>query len=190
MGFSLAEIRDLLSWPDYAPQQVIQLHIARLDEQIQLQRRLCTRLEAIAKRLQVAEQVSVEEFVTAIKEIEMVERFEKYYTPEQLQELDNRRQVVGEDRMREVEGEWKQLLEQIRSEMANGTNPASETMQRLAKRYRGLIDEITGGNKKIEESLRRMYKAEPDIASDKGYTPDPTMAEYVGNSLAAAVDKA
>ena len=190
MGFSLAEIRALLSRPDYAPQQVIQLHIARLDEQIQLQRRLCTRLEPIAKRLQVAEQVSVEEFVTAIKEIEMVERFEKYYTPEQLQELENRRQVVGEDRMREVEGEWKQLLEQIRSEMANGTNPASETMQRLAKRYRGLIDEITGGNKKIEESLRRMYNAEPDIASDKGYTPDPTMAEYVGNSLAAAVDKA
>ena len=119
----------------------------------------------------------------------MVERFEKYYTPEQLQELENRRQVVGEDRMREVEGEWKQLLEQIRSEMAKGTDPASETMQRLAKRYQGLIDEFTGGNKEIEESLRRMYKAEPDIASDKGYTYDPNLAEYVGKSLAAA-DKA
>ncbi len=74
--------------------------------------------------------------------------------------------------------------------MAKGTEPVSETMQRLAKRYRGLIDEFTGASKKIEETLRRMYKAEPDPASDNGYTPDPTMAEYVGNSLAAAVDKA
>ncbi|MCH9033429.1 MAG: MerR family transcriptional regulator [Planctomycetes bacterium] len=190
LGFSLAEIRDLLSRPDYAPQQVIQLHIERLEEQIQLQRRLCSRLEAIAKRLRAAEQVSVDEFVSAIKEIEMVEQFEKYYTPQQLRELEKRRQVVGEDRMREAEGEWKQLLEQIRSEMAKGTDPASETMQRLAKRYQGLIDEFTGGNKEIEESLRRMYKAEPDIAGDKGYTPDPKMAEYVGKSLAAAADKA
>ena len=190
LGFSLAEIRDLLSRPDYAPQQVIQLHIERLEEQIQLQRRLCTQLEAIAKRLRAAEQVSVEEFVRTIKEIEMVEQFEKYYTPQQLRELENRREVVGEDRIREAEGEWKQLLEQIRSEMAKGTDPASETMQRLAKRYQGLIDEFTGGNKEIEESLRRMYKAEPDIASDKGYTYDPSMAEYVGKSLAAAGDKA
>ena len=75
LGFSLAEIRDLLSRPDYAPQQVIQLHIERLEEQIQAQRRLCSRLAAIAKRLRAAEQVSVDEFVTTIKEIEMVERF-------------------------------------------------------------------------------------------------------------------
>jgi len=85
--------------------------LARLEEQIQLQQRLCTRLEAIAERLQAAEHVSVDEFVETIKETEMVDRFEKYYTPEQLQELENQRQVVGEDRMREVEGEWKQLLE-------------------------------------------------------------------------------
>ena len=74
--------------------------------------------------------------------------------------------------------------------MAKGTDPASETMKRLAKRYQGLIDEFTGGNKEIEESLRRMSKAEPDIAGDKGYTFDPKMTAYVRKSLAAAADKA
>ena len=35
-----------------------------------------------------------------------------------------------------------------------------------------------------------MYKAEPDITGEKGYTFDPNLAEYVGKSLAGAADKA
>ena len=54
-----------------------------------------------------------------------------------------------------------------------------------AQRYRGLIEEFTGGNKDIENSLANMYRQEPDIAADHSYTPDPKMAESVGKALQA-----
>src|SRR5438876_3717198 len=48
LGFSLEEIRDCLDRPAFSPLEVIRLHVARLRQQIQLQRKLCERLEAIA----------------------------------------------------------------------------------------------------------------------------------------------
>src|SRR5437588_7172410 len=40
LGFSLEEVRDCLGRPDFAPQRVLQLHLARLREQVELQQRL------------------------------------------------------------------------------------------------------------------------------------------------------
>src|SRR5256714_12769862 len=48
LGFSLEEVRDCLGRPGFAPLEVIRLHVAKLREQIELQRELCGRLEAVA----------------------------------------------------------------------------------------------------------------------------------------------
>jgi hypothetical protein len=61
-------------------QRVIELHLSWLREQIELQRRLCSRLEGIAVRLGSTEEVSVEEI---IRTIEVIGMSESYYTPEQ-----------------------------------------------------------------------------------------------------------
>src|SRR5215469_14340794 len=63
LGFSLEEIRDCLDQPGFAPLEVIRLHIARLREQIELQRKLCERLEVLAERFRAAEEVSADEFL-------------------------------------------------------------------------------------------------------------------------------
>ncbi len=63
LGFSLEEIRDCLTRPAFSPQRVVELHLARLEEEIELQRKLRDRLRAIAARLSAAEEVSVEEFI-------------------------------------------------------------------------------------------------------------------------------
>jgi MerR family transcriptional regulator, thiopeptide resistance regulator len=84
LGFSLEEIRGCLDRPDVSLQCVIGLHIARLKEQIALQRTLCERLEAIGAWLSSAEEVSVEEFIHTMEVMSMIE---KYYTPEQLAEI-------------------------------------------------------------------------------------------------------
>src|SRR4051794_21094119 len=54
LGFSLEEVRDCLNRPDFSPMEVIDLHLARLREQIELHRQLCDRLELIAGRLRTA----------------------------------------------------------------------------------------------------------------------------------------
>src|SRR5437868_7723584 len=44
LGFSLEEVQGCLNRPEFAPLEVIRLHVARLREQIEMQRGLCERL--------------------------------------------------------------------------------------------------------------------------------------------------
>jgi DNA-binding transcriptional MerR regulator len=86
LGFTLKEIRAYLNRPNFSAQRVIQLHILRLREQIELQQKLCDRLEAITAGLRSAKEIPTEKFIqTAMEVISMSERLEKYYTPEQLE---------------------------------------------------------------------------------------------------------
>src|SRR4029077_17553464 len=48
LGFFLPGVCDCLNRPEFSPLEVIGLHLARLREQIELQRKLCARLEALA----------------------------------------------------------------------------------------------------------------------------------------------
>ncbi|MFQ5599611.1 MAG: MerR family transcriptional regulator [Candidatus Krumholzibacteriia bacterium] len=185
LGFSLGEIRGCLDRPGASPLRMIELHIASLEEQIELQRELRDRLQAIAGALRATGKASAREF---IRTIEVMNRMERYFTAEQLEGLKNRRLELGEERIRQAEADWKELLEQVRAEMGKGTDPASEPVTRLARRYRQLIQEFTGGNPEIEASLRAMYQQEPNIASRFGYTHDPEMSAYLCKALAAVRD--
>src|SRR5438477_6786336 len=85
LGFSLEEVRDCLNRPDFSPLEVIGLHFARLREQIQLQQKLCERLETIAARLRAAGEVSAEEF---LRTIEVMTMMEKLYSAEQMKQFE------------------------------------------------------------------------------------------------------
>ncbi len=112
---------------------------------------------------------------------------EKYYTAEQQEWLKQRRETVGEERIREVEAEWPRLMAEVRNEMDKGTDPADPKVQALAQRWRGLVQEFTGGNPGIEKSLQTMY--ENESPQDIHPSHDPRMAEYgayIGKAMAAA----
>jgi DNA-binding transcriptional MerR regulator len=186
LGFTLREVRGCLDRRDFPLERVIQLHLSRLRERIELQRRLCDRLEAVASRLGSGEEVSSGEFIETVMEvIEMSEKIEKYYTPEQLEYLAERRAQVGEERIREVEAEWPELMEQVRAEMDAGTDPSEERVQALARRWMGLVREFTGGDPGIERSLNNMWSEEENI---RGIDTAETRAlgEYVSRALAAS----
>lgn len=183
IGLALEQIAAVLRGPSCSPRRVIELHLERLREQIGRQQGLCARLAAIARRLGSNETVAVEDFMQAIKETEMIERFEKHYTPEQLRELEARWNKVGPDRILAVEQEWKTLIAEVRAKMDEGVDPGSESVKAMARRWQGLIDEFTGGNAGIEASLRQMYRKDPNIAAGRGYTPDPHMMDYIGRAI-------
>ena len=82
---------------------------------------------------------------------------DRYYTPEQMETLRKRGEQVGEARIREVEGEWAELQAAVRAEMAKGTDPASELVRALARRWASLVREFTGGDQGIASSLQRMW---------------------------------
>lgn len=182
LGFSLTEIREMLDKPDSSVGETLVSHLQRLNEQILAQQRLCERLKSIIDKLHRAETVSVHDFLDCLRETTNVE---KYYTPDQLEYLAERKEIVGEERIQEVQQEWLELIAAVRAEKAKGTDPASETMRELARRWQGLIDEFTGGDKGIEQSLANMYRDNPDAASQHGYDMDGGLMGYVGQSMQA-----
>ena len=160
MGFSLEEAGEFLSRPGASPEQVVRLHLARLREQVAQQQRLLERLEAACKYLHGRTNASAEEFLKITEAITMTE---KYYTSEQMQYLEERRQAVGEERIREVEAEWPRLMSEARAALERGDDPASETAQSLYRRWQGLVEEFTGGDAGVRQSLNSVYENEPSV---------------------------
>ena len=92
----------------------------------------------------------------------MSERLEKYYTPEQREELAQRRRTLGEERIRQAEAEWQELMEQVHAEMDRGTDPADARVQALARRWTDKVHECTGGDPGIEQNLKRLWEEQGD----------------------------
>jgi DNA-binding transcriptional MerR regulator len=183
LGFALEEIRVLLQKSELSVHEVVGLHLARLREEVEAKQRLYVRLESLAASLCSAESISVEAFLTTIEEITM---FEKYYTPEQLEQLRQRREALGEEHIREVEAEWPRLMAAVRSEMEKGTDPADPEVQRLMVRWRELVAEFTGGDAGIAKSLGSLLSNEGEaLRQQHGSAPDPELMGYVGRAMAA-----
>ena len=181
LGFSLEDIRASLDQPDFSLAHAITLRLTRLEEEMALQQQLHRRLETIAAHLRAAEEVSVETFIQTIKVMTM---YEKYYTPEQLKQLEERGRALGEERIRAAEGEWKDLIAQVRAEMEKGTDPASKTMQDLVARWQGLINEFTGGDPGIAQSLKTMYQQEGASQASRGMV-EPDVMAYMAKAMQA-----
>src|SRR5262245_52094696 len=82
LGFSLEEVRGCLERPGFSPLEVIRLHVARLREQIEMQRGLCERLEALAEHFRTAGEVSADAFLYTVEVMTMLEEF---YTSERME---------------------------------------------------------------------------------------------------------
>lgn len=160
LGFSLDEIERCLKSPGMSARRVIEFHISRLKEQIELQSKLRGRLESIAARLDSRREISVDDLIQTIEVTNMVG---KYYTPEQLETLRQRADTIGQDRIRESEKEWADLIRQVGEEMEKGTDPSSERVRNLAEKWMALIQEFTGGDPGIAKSLGTMWQQEENI---------------------------
>lgn len=180
LGFSLAEIRECLQSPDFSLHRAIQLHITRLREQIELSQKLLQQLETISSYS--TRSITVEDLIQTIEAITM---FEKYYTPEQLATLKQRRESFGEEQMREFELEWQELINKARVAMEKGIDPASESVQIIARRWQELINEFTGGDSGIQQSLSATYQQEGVETASQG-TIDTALFEYMGKALSLA----
>src|SRR5262249_25828294 len=184
LGFALEEVRDCLDRPGFAPLEVIRLHVARLREQIELQRKLCERLEALAELFRTAEEVSADEFLFTIEVMTMIE---KYYTPEQLAQLDARAKgkEVPQEVIDQVPQQWDDLFTAVTAEMKAGTDPADPKAQELAKRSLALVTLFTGSDPGIFNSLRNMYENEDNVMGTDTKALRPKM-EYILKAAAAA----
>src|SRR5262249_42605836 len=99
--------------------------------------------------------------------------------------LKARGEQVGAERIRQVEAEWPKLQAEVRAEMEKGTDPTSEPVQALARRWVALVNEFTGGDPGIEQPLKNMYQQEQSIHGMDVAAMRPMM-EYINKAIAAA----
>lgn len=186
MGFPLDEVKRLLSGARLSLRRVVDLHLVRLQEQIVMQTRLAGRLSSLSQRLERDHDVTTD---ALCQMIEAMTSMEKYFTAEQLDTLRIRREEATEQRVREVEREWGELIPAVQHHMNAGTPPDSAEVLVLARRWKALVEEFTGGDVGISKAVMAMYQNEGDVLSRRmSNVPTPAMFEYIGKSYRALAD--
>jgi DNA-binding transcriptional MerR regulator len=182
IGLRLDEVGACLLGDGLDVRTAVRRHLERTARQIELQRELRARLTAILVALDRAVEPSIDDFIDAL---EVMIRMEKYYTPEQLKTLEERRIELGDDAIKRAEREWSELIESVEAERQRGTDPADPRVQELARRWTDLIEQFTSGDPGIRASLGRMYEEEGVEAASRGMLKPETM-EYAQRAIEAA----
>jgi len=184
LGFSLAEIRACLDADAPSLGQALLRQVGRLREVVVRQQELVQRLEYVARQALQGETIDAE---TLLSSIEATTVMEKYFTPEQMQSIQQRGNELGPERIRAAEQAWPDVIAGMRAAMELGKDPASAEVQALARRWRGLVREFTGGDAGIQRSMNTMYQQEPaQMQARTGI--DPKLMEYAGGAIKLIAD--
>ena len=136
MGFPLEEIARTLVPEGEDPRPAVRRHLERIDDQLALAGQLRARLTHILDVLDRADEPSGDLFIEAI---EVMTRMETYYTPEQLEQLQERADALGEDGLRRAQEDWAELIAEVEAERAAGTDPADPRLDPLVARWTALV---------------------------------------------------
>ena len=174
VGLPLKEIKEYLLRDEASLDRVLELQVERINQQIAGRKRLLALIQGLRQRLRSP----------LTRTIEVTMKYEKYYTPEQLEQLEEHAGEVGEERIQAVQQEWTELFAAYQASMEKGCEPASDEVQALARKSAALIQEFTGGDETITASLGNMYKAEggEGISSSHGMNTSPELWEYMGKA--------
>jgi DNA-binding transcriptional MerR regulator len=159
----------------------IERHLEHVERQLETQTVLRRRLRRLLETLDAGDGLVGEDLATTMEVITM---HENYYTPEQMEQLEQRRAALGDEGMRRAEQEWAELIAAVDAERERGTDPSDERVQRLARQWQGLIEQFTGGDPGILQSLKTMYESEGVEHASRGAVK-PELMEYVSRAMAA-----
>lgn len=182
LGLSLDDIRRCLAEGDPTFPEVLDAHLDHLDEEILTAMEQRDRLRRIRKRVD-DDEVEVDEWLLTIHE---TLRFERYYTPEQLETLAHRADDMGLGRLAEVQAQWIELFDALGDAVDAGLSPVHPRVAALARQARGLISEFTGDDPGIERSLQAMYEAEgARPLTDRGIHMRRDVWAFLGSAIEA-----
>ena len=81
----------------------------------------------------------------------------KYYSEAAQAKIEERKSLWSPELQERVTRDWAELVADIEKAMADGIKPSESRAQVLAARWRGLVNEFTGGNTEIQKGLNKMY---------------------------------
>jgi DNA-binding transcriptional MerR regulator len=161
VGFSLQEIKELLT------AETLPLIVAlRMQREIIRQRR--TQLDRALDAIERAESaIGIDREATrweALRTIIEVMKLENndwswtknYYSAEAQEKIDVRAAAISKEDLEAGQRAWTQLIAEVEA-AAKHENPSSDRAQELAKRWKALVHEFTGGDPAIHSGLNKLW---------------------------------
>ena len=185
LGFGLEQIREYMTRADYDPRRVVQLHLEEVNRRAADLTALADRLRGLSIVLERTDAASAETFLETIEAMTMIE---KYYTKEQLEYLEKRRQEGGaamQETIQKGPQMWADLHADVRAAMDAGIPHTDQRALALAKRWYDLVSAFTGGDPGIFQSLKSMYSNEDTVAGMDVKAMKPMM-DYIEKARLAA----
>jgi hypothetical protein len=158
--------------------------VERLRAVVVRQHDLLLRIERLAQAAAAGMAIDDETFFDSI---EATTAMEKYFSPEQMQQIRERGETLGAQRIREVEQSWPDVVAGMQAALALDKDPACEEVQALARRWCALVREFTGGDAGMQRSLNAMVREEP-VAMQARTGIDPALMAYAGRAVALLSD--
>ena len=119
LDFSLEKIRILMNQPEASLLSVLNKHIQKLLYKLEQQRVPYDRLQQLAKQLanNGKQFPSVNLLFDSLRVTIM---YEKYYTADQLKQLEERRKLLGEETLQTAQREWQEIFEKFKKLYQDG----------------------------------------------------------------------
>lgn len=161
-------------------------HRAYLDRQLTAIRTLRAQLGTMAGAVRDAESLSVVDYLDLIRKVITVDdTVKKYFSDEQLADLAERREQLGEQAIADVQAAWPKLIERVQAAVDAGVDPASPQAQQLAAEWMGLLQQFHGGDEGLRDSLYRMYAENAQQIQQQHGGPSPALMEFIKSANAA-----
>jgi len=106
---------------------------------------------------------------------------ERYYTPEQLADLERRGAEMGPEAIEQSQRDWAGLIAEVRAACDIGADPSDPSVQALMRRWDTLIEAFTGGDAGITAGLAQKYRDEGFEGPSRGML-DADLMEYVARA--------
>jgi DNA-binding transcriptional MerR regulator len=174
LGLSLDAIGALLNGRELDLADLLGRQLDEVERQITQAGALRRRLTAIRDGLSSDVEPSIDQLIDTMEAITM---YEKYYTTDQLERLERRREEVGEEAIAEAERGWAEVFATVRSEMDAGTDPRDPRLDSCRQRVRELLEAITGGEADMRASMNEMWSNEEPETLTRGMV-DRELRDY------------
>ena len=186
LGLSLAQISDYLGASGPAVERaklgdVVERHLTAVERQLEAQQATARRLHGLLGALRSSADPSISEVQMILEAITM---HNKYYTPEQLAELEERKNELGPEGMERAQRDWAELIAAVEAEKDAGTDPSDARMKPLVEKWQGLISAFTGGDPQMLASLKKMYESEGPEQASRGLV-DPEVMGFMNAAIQA-----
>ena len=191
LGLSLGRIAELLKPNGLALENVLAMQEQVLAGETARVGHALALVRAARAKLAAGQALSIDDLTTLTKETTMTSKAtpeemkaifdpisEKYFTPEESKRLTSRKFD-----QKAVSAEWESVIEEAKILMAKG-DPASPAVLVLARRWKALVDQFTGGDPTVASKVRSIWNeamADPNAAPKLPLNPE--LFAFMGKAM-------